>query len=144
MEDLAVGKANDGIAQFVEVSRAGLIVFDLLGMGIAIDLDTEFGFVAIEVDDEAAARPVVSGVYGMLPAKLEAIELAIAEARPEFLLGGSLRVAQFTSVLEQNRRCAWMGIVVFFHGRGVLIIALIPTLLPMGEGCAFPLPKGEG
>ncbi len=38
IEDLAVGKANDGVAQFVEVRRAGLIVFDLLGVGIAIDL----------------------------------------------------------------------------------------------------------
>ena len=53
IEDLAVGKANDGVAQFVEVRRAGLIVFDLLGVGIAIDFDAQFGFVAIEVDDEA-------------------------------------------------------------------------------------------
>lgn len=72
IEDLAVGKANDGAAQFVEVRRAGLIVFNLLGVGIAIDLDAQFRFVAIEVDDEA--------INGMLPAKLEAVELSIAQA----------------------------------------------------------------
>jgi hypothetical protein len=52
IEDLAVGKANDRVAQFVQVRRAGLIVFDLLGVGIAIDFDAEFGFIAIEVDDD--------------------------------------------------------------------------------------------
>jgi len=44
IEDLAVGEADDGVAEFVEVRRAGLIVFDLLGVGIAIDLDAQFGF----------------------------------------------------------------------------------------------------
>ncbi len=34
IEDFAVGEANDGVAQFVEVFGAGLIVFDLLGVGI--------------------------------------------------------------------------------------------------------------
>ena len=33
-EDFAVGEADDNVAEFVEVRRAGLIVFDLLGVGI--------------------------------------------------------------------------------------------------------------
>ena len=70
IEDLAVGKANDRIAQFVQIRRAGLIVFDLLGVGIAIDFDAEFGFIAIEVDDES--------IDWMLSSKLEAIQLSIA------------------------------------------------------------------
>ncbi len=35
IEGLAVGEADDGVAEFAEVRRAGLIVFDLLGVGIA-------------------------------------------------------------------------------------------------------------
>ncbi len=80
MEDLAVGEANDRVFQFVEVGRARLIVFDLPGVGITIDFDAEFGFVAIEVDDEAAARPAVSGVNGVLAAEFEAVELSLAQA----------------------------------------------------------------
>ena len=81
IEDFAVGKSNDRVAQFVEVRGAGLIVFDLLGMGITIDLDAQFGFIAIEVNDKAAACPAVSGIDRMLAANLETIELAIAQAR---------------------------------------------------------------
>ena len=36
MEDLAVGEANHRVTKFVEVRRAGLIVFDLLGVGIIL------------------------------------------------------------------------------------------------------------
>jgi hypothetical protein len=49
-----------------------LIVFDLLGVGIAIDFDAQFGFVAIEVDDEAINR--------VLSAEFEAVKLSIAQA----------------------------------------------------------------
>lgn len=69
IEDFAVGKSNDGVAQFVQVRGAGLIVFDLLGVGIAIDFDAQSGFIAIEVDDETA--------YGVLSSKFETIQLSI-------------------------------------------------------------------
>jgi len=36
IEDFAVGKSDDRVAQFVQVGGAGLIVFDLLGMGIVL------------------------------------------------------------------------------------------------------------
>jgi hypothetical protein len=36
IEDLAVGEANDRVAQFVQVRRAGLIVVDLLGVEIIL------------------------------------------------------------------------------------------------------------
>ena len=62
IEDFAIGKSNDGVTQFVQIRRAGSIVFDLLGVGIAIDFDAQFGFVAIEVNDEATACPAVSGI----------------------------------------------------------------------------------
>ncbi len=52
IEDFAVGKSNNSVAQFVEVRDAGLIVFDLLGVGIAIDFDAQFGFMPL-------SRPVV-------------------------------------------------------------------------------------
>ena len=71
IEDLAVGETNDSVAQFVEVRRAGLIIFDLLGMGIAINFDAEFGFIAIEVDDEF--------LNGVLSSKFESVKLSIAQ-----------------------------------------------------------------
>ena len=70
IEDFAVGEADNGITPFVEILSTGLIVFDLIGVRIAIDLDTEFGLGAIEVDDETIDR--------MLTAKLEVIKLVIA------------------------------------------------------------------
>lgn len=45
IEDIAVGKSNDRVAQPVQVRGAGLIVFDLLSVGIVIDLDAESGFI---------------------------------------------------------------------------------------------------
>ncbi len=36
IDGFAIGKANDGIARFVEVRGAGLIVFDLLGVGAVL------------------------------------------------------------------------------------------------------------
>ena len=51
-----------------------MIVLDLIGfgVGVAVDLDAEFGFGAIEVDDET--------IDGMLTANLEAVKLAVAQA----------------------------------------------------------------
>jgi hypothetical protein len=43
IENFAVGKSNDRVTQFIEIGGAGLIVFDLRGVGIAIDLDAQFG-----------------------------------------------------------------------------------------------------
>ncbi len=120
IEDFAVGKSNDGIAQFVQVRGAGLIVFDLLGVGIAIDFDAEFGFVAIEVDDEP--------IDGVLSSEFEAIQLAVAQARPEFLLGGSLRVAQFARGLQQFGRCARVWVVDVVESG--LVFMLAPELRP--------------
>jgi hypothetical protein len=36
VEDFAVGKSYDRVAELVQVCGAGLIVFDLLGMGIVL------------------------------------------------------------------------------------------------------------
>ncbi|HEY4721157.1 MAG TPA: hypothetical protein VII92_04885, partial [Anaerolineae bacterium] len=55
-KDFAVGETNNGIAAFVEILSACLIAFHLLGVRIAINLDTEFGLGAIEVDDETVNR----------------------------------------------------------------------------------------
>ena len=71
-EDLAIGKANDRVTQFVQVRGAGLILFDLFGVGIAIDFDAEFGFITVEVDDEA--------VYGVLSPEFQAIQLTVSQA----------------------------------------------------------------
>jgi hypothetical protein len=53
IEDFAIGKANNGVAAFVEPGCADLIIFHLFGMRITIDLNAQFCFGAIEVDDEA-------------------------------------------------------------------------------------------
>ena len=81
-----------------------MIVFDLFGVGIAINFDAEFDLVAIEVDDEA--------IDGVLSPEFKTIQLAVAQARLEFLLGGSLRVTQFARCLEDLRQCARMRVVV--------------------------------
>jgi hypothetical protein len=62
VEDFAISKANHRVAALIEIFRTGLIVFDLLCVRIAVDLSAQFGFGAIEVDDEAIDR--------MLAAKL--------------------------------------------------------------------------
>ncbi len=75
------------------VWSAGLIIFHLFGVRVAVDLDAEFGFGAIEVDDET--------IDGMLTAYLEAVKLAITQARPKFYFGGRLRLAQFARGLKE-------------------------------------------
>jgi hypothetical protein len=63
IEHFAIGEVNNGIAQFIEIFGVGLIVLYLLGVRIAINLEAEFGFGAIEVDDEAIDE-VLSPVSG--------------------------------------------------------------------------------
>ena len=71
---LAVGKADHGVAQFVEVGRPRLIVFDLIGMGIAVNFDHQFRFGAEEIDDVCAD--------GVLLAPVQTVDLAPAQMLP--------------------------------------------------------------
>jgi hypothetical protein len=51
----------------------------LFGVRIAINFNAQFGFGAIEVDDETTACPAVSGINRMLAAEFQAVELPIAQ-----------------------------------------------------------------
>ena len=57
-------------------------------MNVAIHLDDQRFFVAIEIDNTVTD--------GMLPQKLEIIQLAVTERLPEEFLGFSLSLAQLT------------------------------------------------
>jgi hypothetical protein len=57
-----------------------LVLASPIAMHASVDLDAEFHFGAVEVEDEAAA-------YRLLPPKLQATEAASPEVLPEQLLG---------------------------------------------------------
>jgi hypothetical protein len=88
---LAVGKADHSVAQIIEVSRSRLIVFDLIGVGIAVDFDDQFCFGAEEIDDVRAD--------GMLLAPVQTVDLAPAQMLPEFLFGRCEVFAKFARPL---------------------------------------------
>jgi hypothetical protein len=51
-----MGKSDDVITALMEIFRASLIVFDLFGRQIAIDLKAQLRFGAVKVDDEPVDR----------------------------------------------------------------------------------------
>jgi hypothetical protein len=132
--DVLVGKADDVIASLVEPRRARGVVFELCGVGVAVNLDDQPAGSTVEINDKAADR--------VLATELDAAQLPVAQARPEFLLSRRLRLAQLT------RPCAY-GWVHTVSLCSHWFSPLTPTLSPPWEReCAphpNPLPPvGEG
>ena len=91
IEHLAIGKADHSVAQFIEVSRPRLIVFDLIGVRIAVDFDHQFRFGAEEIDDVRADS--------VLLAPMQTVDLSTAQMLPEFLFGRCEVFAKFARPL---------------------------------------------
>ena len=103
--DVAVGVADDVTASLFQPGGAGVVVFDLAGVGVAVDLDDQAGGGAVEIDDEAVDRG--------LAAEFVAAQAPIAQVGPELELGGRLRVPEFARASEDG----WVEAVAFrCHG----------------------------
>ena len=80
---LLICEANDSVAALLQVSCAGLVVFDLGCVTIAVNLDHEL------VRDTAKVRDAVPD--GMLAAELDSTQLFASQIGPEIALGGRNR-----------------------------------------------------
>lgn len=92
-----VGKADHSEAGRFKPDGTFLIIFDLIGVAFAINLNDEARFVAVEIQDEA--------IKGVLAPEFVAIELFATQTLPEtsFWLGGF--ATHFAGALEDS----WMG-----------------------------------
>jgi hypothetical protein len=81
LEDFIIPEAKNVNAFGGQGLGTGGIVLGLFGLGVlaAVEFEGQFGFVAVEVKDEAAD--------GMLPPELGPAKLAITEQLPEQLFG---------------------------------------------------------
>ena len=81
MQSLNV-QTYDANPRFIERAVSFLVLASPIAMHASVDLDAEFHFGAVEIEDEATA-------YRLLPPKLQAAEAPSPEVLPEQLLGGS-------------------------------------------------------
>jgi len=131
---LLISEANDGMAALLQVSCAGLVVFGLGCMTIAINLNHEL------VRDTTKIRDIAPD--GMLAAELEAAQLLAPQFGPELALGGCLVSTQFSGSSLDGLCCA--PAFMMSH----LLSNLSPPQSPplaggrVGVGALPPLPGG--
>ncbi|CUS03072.2 protein of unknown function [Candidatus Promineifilum breve] len=105
LHDPLIGKANHPIPLTFQPGGPLGIIFHLLIMRAAIQLDHKLRFVAIEIDDVVADW--------VLASKLVSIEVVVAEESPEFGFGWGVEVAVGAGVLEDGG--IGLGFVGWWH-----------------------------